>query len=157
MEIPEGSGLEKYLKDFESKGNIKDFIKPVFEEIMLFLKKKLLITFHDIILTKCYRSKDFDRICLEEGITGEYPLAIIIHSRSFSIPDRIAVDLQRMGTYAKSIVFNFILVVMEELIHSACPLKTELEVGAIMFPLAEEFMGIKLSDDFKKMSENMRT
>ena len=155
--IPEGSRLERYLKEFslvvKQEKDIDDFIKLVFEESMTFLKRKLVVEFSAIVLTKCYNSRDFDKLwsaTAKKPKSGKRPVAFIKHSPPLPVPARIVIDLQTLlSLNAESFVLNFALTIFEELLHSVYPLDTETQTHKLLCPLAEEFLSIKLPDEYK--------
>jgi hypothetical protein len=159
-EIPERSRLERYLKEFslveKEEKDIDDFIKLVFRESMTFLKQKLTAEFPTILLTKCYNSRDFDKLWNASGKkpkSGKRPVAFIKHSPPLSVPARIVIDLETLLTWnAKSFVLNFVLTIFEELLHSAYPLNTEMQTRKLLCPLAEEFLSIKLPEEYKTLN-----
>jgi len=156
--IPEGSGLEKYNKDFslvlKKESDIDDFIKIVFNDSMAFLKQKLAVDFPIIILTKCYNSKDFEKLWCATGKSGKRPTAFIMHSTSPSVPANIVIDLQTLlSSNPESFVANLVLNVMEELLHSVYPLNTEGKTKELLYPLAEGFLCIKLPEEYKSIHD----
>lgn len=154
--IPEGSRLERFLKEFSrvlnKENDIGDFIKTVFKDSKTFLKEKLHVDFPTIILRKCYNSKDFDKDWYATGKSSKKPTAFIIHSLLPSIPAYIVIDLQAlMSNNPESFVVNIVLNLMEELLHSAYPLNTESQIKELLYPLVENFLDINIPEEYKSI------
>jgi hypothetical protein len=60
------------------------------------------------------------------------------------------IDLQALLEFnAETFVVNLVLRIMEELLHSIYPLKSEQEIHSLLCPLIEEFLGIQLPNAYK--------
>jgi hypothetical protein len=125
----------------------------VVNDSISFLEQELGANFPIIILKKCYNSQEFDRLWSETGISGKRPTAFIVHSPFGLTPAQVVIDLQKLLSYnAESFVLNFVLTILEELLHSVYPLNTESQTHKLLYPLAEEFLSIKLPEEYKNFN-----
>lgn len=121
---------------------------------MAFLRKRLKVSFGTIKLTKYFNSKDFQQKLHEaSGKYDKNATSFIIHKPWLSlVPAEIIIDLHSLLINPESFVVNLVLNILEELLHRVYPIKTEKEIKAIMYPLAEEFLGVKLPEEYKSKS-----
>jgi hypothetical protein len=155
-DIPEGSRFDKYLKDFsqaKKDNNIDNFVMMVFDDSRAFLRKKLRVAFGKIALTRCYNSRDFqERLFKQTGKYDKNTTAFIIHKPWFTVlvSAEILIDLQTLLLLdEKEFIRHLVLNIMEELLHRVYPLIVEhKKIEAILYPLVEEFLQIKITNKF---------
>lgn len=151
--VPEGSRLDRFVKDYkiiEESGKDKDgFLDSVRKECETFLKDKLRVTFPPTIFLYL-NSKDFKKSYYALGNIGKPPTAFIIQP---IVPKKVIIDLEiLLSLNRESFVVNLVFCDMEELLHSVYEYsKNDNEIKKLMYPLAEEFLGIPIPEQYESL------
>lgn len=156
-EYPKDGRLAKYERELlillktQDKEGIIAFSQKIFSDCMEYLKTTLNVSFPNLVLN-IINHKEYTELCNRlDMLLGVRPRtkAIIVGS-GHSIAN-VYIDFERhfKGKPSEFIV-NLCTSYIEELIHSASPLKSETQIHEVVCSAIEGFIEIKLPDFVKE-------